>query len=121
MENRFLDALDREQPESGEEERMNETLSEAGEDMELEATPNEQVVTNNFSHGTTRQLLQGLSANYWADTVTPPLGSPRKNLELPLASEPSNMGMVRLSDEARGTNTFGGNKWLFFDTLDQKG
>ena len=30
------------------------------------------------------------------------------------------MGMVLLSDEARRTNTFGGNKWMFLDTLDQK-
>ena len=80
MENRFEDALDREQPESGEEERMNETLSEAGEDMELGATPNEKMVTGVFSPGTTRELLQDLSADYWAYTVTPPLGSSRKNL-----------------------------------------
>ena len=48
-------------------------------------------------------------------------GIPRQNQELPQASEPSNMGMVILSDGARGTNTFGRNKWTFLDTLDQKG
>ena len=31
------------------------------------------------------------------------------------------MGIVLLSDEARGTNTFGGNKWMFLDTLYRKG
>ena len=94
---------------------MDETLSEAGEDMELGPTPNEKVVTGIFSPGTTRELLQDLSADYWAYTVTPPLGSSRKNLELSLASEPSNLVMVRLGD------TFGGNKWLILYTLDQKG
>ena len=63
MENRFEEALERYQPESGEEERLDEILSEAGEDMELGATPNEEVVHGNFSPGTTRELLHDLSGH----------------------------------------------------------
>ena len=48
------------------------------------------------------------------------LGSPRKNLELPLASEPSNMGMVLLTNEVREKNTFGCNKRMFLSTLDEE-
>ena len=80
---------------------MDKTLSEAGKEMELGTMPDEGAVTGNFSPGTTRELLQDLSGDDWADTATPPLGTPRKNLELPLASEPSNMRMVLLSDEMR--------------------
>ena len=50
----------------------------------------------------------------------PSLGSPRKNLELPLTSEPSNMGMVLLTDEAREENTLEGNKDMFLGTLDEE-
>ena len=57
---------------------------------------------------------------YSAYKATPPLGSPRKNLELPLTSEPSNMGMVLLTDEAREENTFQGNKDMFLSTLDEE-
>ena len=46
------------------------------------------------------------------DTATPSLGSPRKNLELPLASEPSTMGMVLLSNEVREKDTFDEYKWM---------
>ena len=120
VENRFEVALERDQFESGEEGRIYETLSEAGEEMELGATPNEEVVPGNFCTGTTHELLQDLSGDDWADTAAPSLGSPRKNLQLPLASEPSNRGMVLLSDEAREKNTFGGNKWMFLNTLGQK-
>ena len=42
----------------------------------------------------------------------------RKNLELPLTSEPSNMGMVLLTDKAREENTYQGNKDMFVSTLD---
>ena len=89
--------------------------------MELGATPNEEVGPVNFCPGTTRELVQDLSGDDWADTAAPSLGSLRKNLQLPLASEPSIMGMVLLSDEAREKNTFRGNKWIFLNTLDQKG
>ena len=89
VESRFENAQEREQLEAGEGERMNETLSEAGEEMELEATPNEEVEPGYFCPGTTRELLQNLSGDDWADTATPPLGSPRKNLELQPESEPS--------------------------------
>ena len=34
---------------------MDESLSEAEEEMEIEATPNEEVVTKIFSPGTTRE------------------------------------------------------------------
>ena len=91
---------------SGEGESMDETLGEAGEEMELGTKPEEGAVTGNFSPGTTRELPQDLSGDDWADTATPPLGSPRKNLELPLASEPSNLGMVLLSTEMREKNAF---------------
>ena len=76
VESRFKDALERDQPESGEGERMDETLSEAEEEMELGATLNEEVVPGIFSPGNTRELLKALSCDDWADTVTPPLGSP---------------------------------------------
>ena len=78
-------------------------------------------MAGNFSPGTTRELLQDLSGDDWADTATPPLGSPRKNLELPLPSEPSIMGMVLLSDEMRKKNTFEGNKSMFLNNLDENG
>ena len=120
VENRFKDALERDQAESGEGESMDETLSKAGEEMELGTMPEEGAVTGNFSPGTTRELLQDLSGDDWADKATSPVGSPRKNLELPLASEPSNMGMVILSNEMSEKNAFEGNKWMFSSTLDEK-
>ena len=104
MESRFKETLERDQPESGEGEMMDESLSDAQEVMALGATPNKEVVPGSFSPNTTRELLQDLSGDDWADTVTPSLGCPRKNLELPLASEPSNMGLLLLSDEAREKN-----------------
>ena len=96
VENRFKDALESDQGESGEGESMDEILSEAGEEMELGITSEEGALAGNFSPSTTHELLQDLSGDDWADTATPPLGSPRKNLDLPLASEPSNMGMMLL-------------------------
>ena len=88
MENRFTDALERDQAESGEGESMDETLSEAGEEKEVGNTPDGGSTNRYLSSGTTRELLQDWSGDDWANTATPPLGSPRKNLELPLASEP---------------------------------
>ena len=61
-----------------------------------------------------------MSGDDWANTATPPLGSPRKDLELPLASETSNMGMKLLSTEESNRNAFEGNKWMFLNTLDEK-
>ena len=84
VENRFTAALERNQPESGEGESMDETLGEAGEEMEVGNTPNGRATNREFSIGTTRELLQELSGDNWTNTATPPLGSPRKNLELPL-------------------------------------
>ena len=43
------------------------------------------------------ELLQHLREDDWANAATPPLGSPRKDLELPSTSETSNMGMILLS------------------------
>ena len=121
MEIRFKDALDSHQLEAGEGERMDETTSKAEEEMELGTTPNEEVEPGIFYSRYRAELLQDLSGDGWEDTAKPPLGSPRKNLELQLRSEPSNMGTVLLSDEAREKNTFEGNKWMFLNTLDQEG
>ena len=120
VENRFTAALERDQPESGEGESMEETLSEAEEEMEVGNTPDGGATNREFSPGTTRELLQELSGDHWANSATPPLGSPRKNLELPLTSEPSNLGMVLLTNEAREENTFEGNKDMFLSTLDEE-
>ena len=121
IEIRFKDALDSHQLEAGEGERMDETTSKAEEEMELGTTPNEEVEPGIFYSRYRAELLQDLSGDGWEDTAKPPLGSPRKNLELQLRSEPSNMGTVLLSDEAREKNTFEGNKWMFLNTLDQEG
>ena len=59
---------------------MDETLSDAGEEMEFVTMPEEGAVTWSFNPCTTRELLQGLSGEDWADTATPLLGSPLKNL-----------------------------------------
>ena len=120
VENRFTAALERNQPESGEGESMDETLSEAGEEMEVGNTPDGGATNREFSPDTTRELLQELSGDDWANTATPTLESPRKNLVLPLTSEPFNMGMVLLTDEAREENTFQGNKDMWLITLDDE-
>ena len=71
---------------------MDEILSEAGEDMEVGNTPEPKPSGEEF---TTQDLLKDLSEENWADTATPPLTpSPRKNLELPLTSETSNMTLT---------------------------
>ena len=110
VEDRFRRILERRRVESGEE-SMDETLSEAGEDMEVGNTPEPKPSEEEF---TTQELLKDLSGENWADTPTPPLtSSPRKNLELPLTDENSNMGMILLSAEEREKNTFEGNKTMF--------
>ena len=115
VEDRFKRILERRRVESGEE-SMDETLSEAGEDMEVGNTPEPKPSGEEF---TTQELLKDLSEENWADTATPPLTpSPRKNLELPLTSETSNMGMILFSSEEREKNTFEGNKDMFLGTLD---
>ena len=96
---------------------MYETLSEAGEEMEVGNTPEQNPAESDF---TTEELLQDLNGDDWANTATPPLGSPRKDLELPLTSETSNMGMKLLSAEESKRNAFEGNKWMFLNTLDEK-
>ena len=117
VEDPFRKILERRKAES-EEESMDETLSEAGEEMEIGNTPEPKPAEEGF---TTQELLKDLSGNDWADTATPPLNSsPRKNLELPLTSETSNMGMILLSAEECQKNTFEGNKTMFLGTLDEK-
>ena len=116
VEDRFRRILERRRVESGEE-SMDETLNEAGEDMEVGNTPEPKPSEEEF---TTQELLKDLSGERWADTATPPLtSSPRKNLELPLTSGNSNMGMILLSAEGREKNTFDGNRDMFLGTLDK--
>ena len=57
MENGFRDALERKRAESEEGESMNETLSEAGEEMEVKNTPEQNPAERDF---TTQELLQDL-------------------------------------------------------------
>ena len=117
VEDRFKRILERRRAES-EVESMDETLSEAGEEMEVGNTPEPKQAEEDFS---AQELLKDLSGEDWADTDTPPLNSsPRKNLELPLTSETSNMGMILLSAEESEKNTFEGNKTMFLGTLDEK-
>ena len=118
VENRFTDALEKEQAESEEgESKRDETLSEAGEETEVGNTSEPDPAERDF---TTQELLQDLSGDDWENTATPPLGSPPKDLELPLTSETSNMGMKLLSTEESKRNAFEGNKWMFLNTLDEK-
>ena len=117
VEDRFRKILERRQAESGEE-SMDETLSETGEEMEVGNTPEPKPAEGNF---TAQELLRDLSGDDWAESATPPLtSSPRKNLELPLTSETSNIGMILLSAEERQKNTFEGNKDMFLGTLKEK-
>ena len=116
VEDRFRRILERREAESREE-SMDETLSEAGEDMEVGNTPEQKPSEEEF---TTQELLKDLSGENWADTPTPPLtSSPRKNPELPLTSENPNMGMILLSAERREKNTFEGNRDAFLGSLDE--
>ena len=117
VEDRFRKILERRRAES-EEESMDETLSETGEEMEVWNTPEPKTAEEDF---TAQELLQDLSGDDWADTATPPLtSSPRKNLDLPLTSETSNMGMILLSTEESKKKIFEGNKTIFLETLDEK-
>ena len=110
VETRFRDVLERRRAES-EGESMDETLSEAGEEMEMGNTSEPKPAEKDF---TNQELLQGFSEDDWANTATPPLtSSPRKNLELPLSSETSNMGMILLSAKEGKKNAFEGNKMDF--------
>ena len=118
VESRFGDdVLERRRAES-EGESMDETLSEPGEEMEVANTPEPKPAEKDF---TTQKLLQDLSGDDWANTATPPLtSSPRKNLELRLTGETSNMGMIPLSAKESKKNTFEGNRRMFVRTLDEK-
>ena len=118
VEDRFREILERRRAES-EAESMDETLSETGEKMEVGNTPELKPAEEHF---TAQELLQDLSGDDWADTATPPLtSSPRKNLELPLTSETSKMGMILLNTEESKKNTFEGNKSMFLETLRRLG
>ena len=75
VENRFKEVLERKQAESGEGESMDETLSEAGEEIEVGNTPDQGAVERDF---TTQELLQDLSGDNWANTATPPWDLPAK-------------------------------------------
>ena len=117
VESKFRDVLEKRRAES-EGESMDETLSEAGEEMEVGNTPEPKPAEEGFI---AQELLQDLSGDDWADTATPSLtSSHRKNLELPLTSETSIMGMIILSAEESKKNTFEGNKSKFLGTLDEK-
>ena len=117
MESGFRDVLERRRAES-EGESMDETLSEAGEEMEVGNTPEPKPAEKD---STTQEPLQDLSGDDWANTATPPLtSSPRKNLELPLSGETSNMGMNLLSAKESKKKTIEGNNWMFLSTLDEK-
>ena len=61
MEDRFKRILERRRVESGEE-SMDETLSEAGEDMEVGKTPEARPLGEEF---TTQELLKDLSEENW--------------------------------------------------------
>ena len=115
VEDRYKRILESRRAES-EEESMDETLSEAGEDMEVGNTPEPRQSGEELI---TQELLKDLSEENWADTATPPLSpSPQKNLELPLASETSNMRVILLSSEEMEKNTYEGNKDMFLGTLE---
>ena len=73
VENRFRDALEKERAESEEGERMILTLSQAGEEMEVGKTPEQDPAEKDF---TMQELLQDLSGVDWANTATSPLGVP---------------------------------------------
>ena len=100
VECRFEDALKKELPEAMEGDKMKETLSEPEEEMEIGATPGEELVPGSFSPGTSRELLQDSSG---------------EDLELKLGNEPSNLGMVFMSDEGREKNTLEGSERMFFE------
>ena len=117
VKNRFRDALEKEQAESGEGESKDETLSEAGEEMEVGNTPDQDPAERDFI---AQELMQDLSGDDWPNTATPPMGSARKDLELLLVSETSNMGMKLLSTEESKRNAFEGDKWMFLNRLDEK-
>ena len=72
MGDRFKRIFERREAESGDE-SMDETLSEAGEDMEVGNTPEQKPTEEEF---TAQELLKDLSEDNWADTPTPPLTCP---------------------------------------------
>ena len=86
-----------------------DALSDPEEDIHTGATPAEEAV------------LQDLSGEEWADTATPPLDSPRKNLQLQLGSQPMDMSMVFLSNDSEEEKTIEKNQTIFLNTLDQMG
>ena len=107
VEDGFKRIIEKRRAES-EEESIDETLSEAGEELEVGNTPEPKQAEEDFS---AQELLKHLRGDDWADTASPPLtSSPRKNQELSLTSETSIMGMILLSAQESEKNTFGGNQ-----------
>ena len=115
VESRFRDVLERRRAES-EGKSIVETLSEAGEEMDVGNTPEQKPAEKDF---TTQELLQHLTVGR-IRPHHPLTSSPRKNLELPLTSKTSNMGMILLSAKESKKNAFEGKKWMFLITLDKK-
>ena len=105
--------LEREQADTGQGKIMDETISEAREEMEVRNTPDQGAVEKDI---TTQELLQDLSGD-----DSPPLGSLPKDLELPSMSETFNMGILLLSAEESKKKFFEGNgcekrvfRWMRF-------
>ena len=65
--------------------------------------------------------MQDESDEEWGSTATPPLGTPRKNLELKLGSQLTAMDTLLLSNEGKESNTFQRNTTAFLGTLDHDG
>ena len=62
-----------------------------------------------------------MSDEEWGSTPTPPLGTPRKNLELKFKSQLTAMDTLLLSNEGKESNTFQRSKTAFLGNLDHEG
>ena len=89
MENRFRDALEKEQAGSGEDESMDETLSEAGEEMEVGNTPDQDPAERDF---TTHELLHNLSGTTGRTQPPHPWDLPAKIRNCPWRVRPLTWG-----------------------------
>ena len=65
--------------------------------------------------------MQDVSDEEWGSTATPPSGTPRKNLELKLKSQLTEMDTLLLSNDGKESNTFQRNKTAFLGNLDHEG
>ena len=59
-------------------ERMDETLSEPEEDIDIRFNPAEEIVPGNYSPGTTYELVQELSGEEWETQRRHPWDHPEK-------------------------------------------